>query len=450
MTGPLVVIGDMLLDVDIEGTAERLAPDAPVPVVDVEARRPRPGGAGLAALLAARDGAEVVLVTALADDDSGRTLQTLLNGRLRVVRLPLRGSTVCKTRVRVAGQTLVRLDTGDGYTADGLDGALARTVRSVLRTAGAVLVSDYGRGMAGSLLGLLGEVDAPIVWDPHPKGPSPLHGCTLVTPNEREARLLCPPPYIGPDEAARRLVKALHAQAVVVTLGADGAVFAHGGGHHGRIPPPVLGGGRDVCGAGDRFAAAAALALRDRLPVEDAVALGVGEAASFVEGGGAAAIRLAGAQMGDRPRTPAEVADLVRANGGRLIATGGCFDILHAGHVSLLRRARALGDALIVCVNSDASTRRLKGPNRPVVGQRDRVEILGALGCVDAVMIFDEDTPAQAIERLRPHVWVKGGDYSGRELPEAASLRKVGAETVVLATVPGRSTTGIIAAMQAA
>ncbi|MDX3102661.1 PfkB family carbohydrate kinase [Nonomuraea angiospora] len=450
MNGPLVVIGDTLLDVDIEGNAERLAPDAPVPVVDVEARHPRPGGAGLAALLAARDGAEVVLVTALADDESGRTLRGLLNGRLRVVPVPLRGSTVCKTRVRAAGQTLVRLDTGDGHVAGGLAGEVARTVRSALRTAGAVLVSDYGRGMAGSLLDLLGEVDAPIVWDPHPKGPSPLHGCALITPSESEARLLCPPPYAGPDEAARSLVKALRARAVAVTLGADGAVLAHEGGHHTRIPPPLLDGGHDVCGAGDRFAAAAALALRDRLPVEDAVALGVGEAARFVEAGGAAAIRPPRAQMRDRPRTATEIADLVRANGGRLIATGGCFDLLHAGHVSLLRRARALGDALIVCLNSDASARRLKGPNRPVVGQQDRAEVLGALGCVDAVMIFDEDTPAQAIERLRPHVWVKGGDYSGRELPEAESLRKLGAETVVLASVPGRSTTRIIAAMHAA
>ncbi|MEU7900695.1 PfkB family carbohydrate kinase [Nonomuraea sp. NPDC049152] len=443
-TGPLVVIGDTLLDVDIDGAAERIAPDAPVPVVDVEEEHVRPGGAGLAALLAARDGADVVLITALADDPQGRTLRSLLNGHVEVVRLPLHGTTVCKTRVRARGQTLVRIDTGDGRAP----ARVTDTVRAAVRGAGTVLVSDYGRGVADSVLDLLGEVSVPVVWDPHPRGAVPVRGCVLITPSEAEARRLCPPPYTSPDLAARHLTKVLHAQAVAVTLGPHGAAFAHASGHHSRIPPPMLTSGPDVCGAGDRFAGAAALALRDGLPVEDAVAVGVGEASRFVESGGAAAIRLQSHEMGDRPRTPMEVAELVRAGGGRLIATGGCFDLLHAGHVSLLRRARALGDALIVCVNSDASAKRLKGPGRPVVGQRDRVEVLRALACVDAVMVFEEDTPGPAIERLRPHVWVKGGDYSGRELPEAASLRRVGAETVVLASVPGRSTTGLIAAVQ--
>jgi D-beta-D-heptose 7-phosphate kinase/D-beta-D-heptose 1-phosphate adenosyltransferase len=179
----------------------------------------------------------------------------------------------------------------------------------------------------------------------------------------------------------------------------------------------------------------------------------VGEASRFVEGGGAASLRIAERKpgvrpaeqrLGDRPRTALEVAELTRANGGRLIATGGCFDLLHAGHVSLLRRARALGDALVVCVNSDASVRRLKGPTRPVVDVRDRVEVLRALSCVDAVLVFDEDTPAAVIERLRPDVWVKGGDYEGDVLPESALLDRLGAETVVLSSLPGRSTTNLI------
>jgi rfaE bifunctional protein nucleotidyltransferase chain/domain len=206
----------------------------------------------------------------------------------------------------------------------------------------------------------------------------------------------------------------------------------------------VLASGQDVCGAGDRLASAAALALGAGADLEEAVVTGVGEASRFVEHGGAAAVRVTEQQLGDRPRTATEVAELTRANGGRLIATGGCFDLLHAGHVSLLRRARALGDALVVCVNSDESVRRLKGPTRPVVDVRDRVEVLRALGCVDAVMVFDEDTPAEAIERLCPDVWVKGGDYEGDVLPESEVLDRLGAETVVLSTLPGRSTTNLI------
>ncbi|MGW5163299.1 adenylyltransferase/cytidyltransferase family protein, partial [Nonomuraea wenchangensis] len=193
---------------------------------------------------------------------------------------------------------------------------------------------------------------------------------------------------------------------------------------------------------------AAALALRDGLDVRDAVTIGVGEASRFVERGGAANVKVAEQQLGDRPRTALEVAEFTRASGGRLIATGGCFDLLHAGHVSLLRRARALGDALVVCVNSDDSVRRLKGPQRPVVDVRDRVEVLRALSCVDAVLVFEENTPDRAIALLRPDVWVKGGDYEGEFLPESEVLGRLGAEIVVLSTLPGRSTTNLIREIQ--
>ncbi|MEO3804716.1 PfkB family carbohydrate kinase [Nonomuraea sp. B1E8] len=444
MRGPLVVIGDSLLDVDVEGDAERLCPDAPVPVVDVAAEQARPGGAGLAALLAARDGADVVLITAMGDDPDGHRLCGLLSEELDLVRLPLRGGTVRKTRIRSKGQTLVRLDTGDGAARY----APSEEAAQAILQAGAVLVSDYGRGVARMARGLLRDVAVPVVWDPHPRGERPMPGCALVTPSEAEARLLCPDGYHGPDQAARCLVRALQARAVAVTTGERGAALAVEGGPLTAVPPPVRAAGQDACGAGDRFAATAALALRDGTDVQDAVTIGVGEASRFVERGGAATVRVREQRLGDRPRTALEVAELTRAQGGRLIATGGCFDLLHAGHVSLLRRARALGDALVVCVNSDESVRRLKGPPRPIVDARDRVEVLRALSCVDAVLVFDEDTPAAAIERLRPDVWVKGGDYTGEVLPESEVLGRLGAETVVLSTLPGRSTTNLIKEIQ--
>ncbi|WP_049573299.1 PfkB family carbohydrate kinase [Nonomuraea sp. SBT364] len=442
--GPLVVIGDTLLDVDVEGDSERLCPDAPVPVIDVAAERARPGGAGLAALLAARDGADVVLITAIGDDPAGRRLCGLLSDELELVRLPLRGGTVRKTRIRSRGQTLLRIDTGDGEARRAPEHARAA---EAVAGAGAVLVADYGRGVARvalELLGGMGVPAVPVVWDPHPKGERPPPGCALVTPSEAEARELCPGPYPGPDRAARRLLRELRARAVAVTAGTRGASLARSDGSLTRIPAPVLATGQDACGAGDRLASAAALALRAGADVEEAVTIGVGEASRFVARGGAAAVRVQEQELGDRPRTAVEVAELTRASGGRLIATGGCFDLLHAGHVSLLRRARALGDALVVCVNSDASVRRLKGPARPVVDVRDRVEVLRALSCVDAVLVFDEDTPVDAIELLRPDVWVKGGDYEGGHLPESEVLDGLGAETVVLSLLPGRSTTNLI------
>ncbi|PZG17425.1 PfkB family carbohydrate kinase [Nonomuraea aridisoli] len=444
MRGPLVVLGDTLLDVDVEGEAERLCPDAPVPVVEVCAEQARPGGAGLAALLAARDGAEVVLVTAIGDDADGHRLCALLSEEVELVRVPLRGGTVRKTRVRARGQTLVRLDTGDGTARYSPTPEVAEAIAA----AGAVLVSDYGRGVARMARELLRETTVPVVWDPHPRGERPMPGCALLTPSEAEARRLCPDGYHGPDQAARSLVRALRARAVAVTTGERGAALAVEGGPLTRVPPPVRAGGQDACGAGDRLASAAALALADGADAEKAVIIGVGEASHFVQRGGAAGVRVQEQRLGDRPRTALEVAKLTRASGGRLIATGGCFDLLHAGHVSLLRRARALGDALVVCVNSDDSVRRLKGASRPIVDVRDRVEVLRALGCVDAVMVFDEDTPAAAIEQLRPDVWVKGGDYEGEELPESEVLGRLGAEIVVLSTLPGRSTTNLIREIQ--
>jgi rfaE bifunctional protein nucleotidyltransferase chain/domain len=143
----------------------------------------------------------------------------------------------------------------------------------------------------------------------------------------------------------------------------------------------------------------------------------------------------------------------VRARGGTVVATGGCFDLLHAGHVATLEAARRLGDCLIVCLNSDASVRALKGPDRPVVGQADRARLLAALGCVDAVVVFDETTPHAVLSWLRPDVWVKGGDYSGghgagagNDLPEADLIARWGGQAVVVPYLDGRSTTGMIAA----
>ncbi|MEU2040328.1 D-glycero-beta-D-manno-heptose 1-phosphate adenylyltransferase [Nocardia niwae] len=454
---PLVVVGDSMLDVDIEGAADRLSPEAPVPVVDVEHRWTRPGGAGLAAALAARSVAEVSLVTAIADDHDGRVLTHLLDQDARVVPMPLRGQTVRKTRVRAAGQSLLRLDTGDG-TADG--GSVSTAVIRALRAAGAILVADYGRGVAAhpEIRSLLTELarSVPVVWDPHPRGPAPTPGASLVSPNLKEARQFAPG-YVEPDELAKVLRDEWAADSVVVTTGPNGAVLANGK-RLTVVPVPAeirIAGhvGSDTCGAGDRFASAATAALFDGSTVADAVSHAVHAAARFVAAGGAATLSTCdGAAVAVEDTTEAcdafEVAARVRARGGRLVATGGCFDLLHPGHVSLLRQARAMGDALVVCLNSDASVRRLKGPRRPIVTARDRARLLIALSSVDAVVVFDESSPSALLERLRPDVWVKGGDYAGVDLPEAAVIRGYGGQIALIPTVRGYSTTQLVAATQ--
>ncbi|MGE5635827.1 MAG: D-glycero-beta-D-manno-heptose 1-phosphate adenylyltransferase, partial [Nocardioidaceae bacterium] len=179
-----------------------------------------------------------------------------------------------------------------------------------------------------------------------------------------------------------------------------------------------------------------------------AVRAAVSCASAFVAAGGAGgALRETRADaVAEGDASGLDVVERVRAAGGAVVATGGCFDLLHAGHVRTLEAARRLGDCLVVCLNSDASVRRLKGPGRPLVSQDDRASVLAALGCVDAVVVFDEDTPERALEGLRPHVWAKGGDYHGVELPEARVLGRWGGRAVILPYLEGRSSTRLIEA----
>ncbi|APU20094.1 PfkB family carbohydrate kinase [Actinoalloteichus sp. GBA129-24] len=456
---PLVVLGDAMLDVDVEGTVDRLCPGTPAAVVDVCRELRRPGGAGLAALLAARSTDSVLLITAVADDEAGRALRGLLDEELTVLSVPLRGTTVRKARVRVAGQSLLRLDTGDG-TAD--QGPLAAEIERALRSAGAILVADYGGGVAGHpdirrLLAALAPT-VPIVWDPHPRGPAPTPGARLISPNLSEARRFHQS-GLEPAELAMILRDDWAAHAVAVTTGAAGAALADGR-RVRTVPVPAdarvtASAEPDACGAGDCFASTAAASLLAGATMAEAVSGAVEAAARFIGAGGACAL-----SVRVEPSTPAQpplppnlgsafdVAARVRAAGGRLVATGGCFDLLHPGHLSLLQQSRALGDALIVCLNSDDSVRRLKGLGRPILQARDRARLLTELASVDAVAIFDEPSPAALLERLCPDVWVKGGDYTGTQLPESEIVQRHGGETVLIPTVHGYSTSQLVAAAQ--
>ncbi|MFY1693547.1 PfkB family carbohydrate kinase [Plantactinospora sp. WMMB782] len=546
MTGTIVVVGDTLLDRDVEGVVNRLCPDSPVPVLDENNCLDRPGGAGLAALFAAGRGYDVALVTALADDEGGARLSHLLTAAgVQVYGLPLPGATPEKIRLRTRGRVLLRHDRGGPA---GSPGEPSDAVLDLLAGAAGILVSDYGRGVARlpALRAALAGTAAPIVWDPHPRGPAAVPGVRLATPNEVEARELAGLATGGSRLAsATRYAQALRQRwrvgAVVVTMGGEGALLCHAGSTPLAVPSPTCADG-DTCGAGDRFAATATVALADGALVSEAVQHAVVEASEYVAAGGVASavpaaparrtwptvdarptadarpsvdarpvvgarptvdarpavdarpvvgarpavdaqtaagvpgpaaeragragpvrrrpgnarhrdtVPITAVDWSDRigPRAAGEVVARVRAAGGTVVATGGCFDLLHAGHVATLEAARQLGDCLVVCVNSDESVAGLKGPDRPLVRHADRARLLAALGCVDAVVVFDESTPHAALCWLRPDIWVKGGDYGtgadGPELPEAEIMHRWGGHTVVVPYLDGRSTTGMITA----
>jgi D-beta-D-heptose 7-phosphate kinase/D-beta-D-heptose 1-phosphate adenosyltransferase len=451
-----VVVGDTLLDRDVAGTVRRVAPDAPAPVLDEESATERPGGAGLAALLAAGQGHEVALVTAIADDAAGsRLCELLTEAGIAVYPLPLPGATPEKVRLRAGGQVLVRLDRGG---APATPGDPSEAALAVLRDASAILVSDYGRGVARNprLRAALQQAKAPVVWDPHPNGPAPVPNVRLVTPNEAEVRKLTGDAGAGSmlstvQRAGQQLRQRWRAGAIAVTVGANGAVLCHAGPTPLVVPAPSVAEG-DTCGAGDRFAATAALALGSGALVSEAVQEAVTAATEYVAAGGVAVALAPPAEKAEKP--PAEdasrVISRIRAQGGTVVATGGCFDLLHTGHLATLQAARKLGDCLVVCLNSDASVAALKGPDRPLTGQADRARLLAALDCVDAVVIFDEPTPEAVLARLRPDIWVKGGDYAdgGPDLPEAELMHRWGGQTVIVPYLDGRSTTRTIAAVR--
>lgn len=293
----LVVVGDSLLDRDVDGQARRLAPDVPAPVLDEESSVDRPGGAALAALLAAGHGFQVTLVTALANDPAAARLAELLAAAgVDVHALPAPGRTPEKIRLRGSGQVLLRLDRGGAGAGapapvDPHDPALG-----LIQNAAAVLASDYGRGLLREerLRAALAGASAPVVWDPHLRGPAPVWGVRLVTPNETELRALAESDVAGPRlpaaaQGAAWLRQRWGVGAVAVTMGGDGALLCHAGPTPLVVPAPVRATG-DSCGAGDQFAAAAAVALASGALVGEAVRYAVTEASEYVCRGGPASV----------------------------------------------------------------------------------------------------------------------------------------------------------------
>lgn len=442
MTVRVLVVGDVLLDRDIDGDVRRVSPDAPVPVVQIEGTTERAGGAGLAATLLAREGIDVRLATALADDEPAKRLSTLLTERVPVTEILRAQGTRCKTRVRSAGQSLLRLDVEAPAEID--DPCDVAALEEQLEKADAVLVADYAGGVIGhpevrEVLHRWASQRA-VVWDPHPRGAEPVPGVTLATPNRAEAALFAG--KTAPlDELASELRDRWQAWAVAVTDGGTGVFTAAGGAPTLFTPTPFNHAG-DACGAGDRFAGTAAAELGAGATARAAIEAAVDDTAGWLAAGGVSATEVIGAAAPERDA--AAVIRRVHASGGTVVATGGCFDILHAGHIASLEAARRLGDALIVLVNSDDSVRRLKGADRPVNSEQDRCRVLESLRCVDAVVVFGGNDPCALLDQLRPDIWAKGGDYTTEMLPETPIVNGWGGRVVLVPYLPGRSTTAIL------
>jgi D-beta-D-heptose 7-phosphate kinase/D-beta-D-heptose 1-phosphate adenosyltransferase len=457
------VVGDVMLDEYVTGAVERISPEAPVPVVRAHATEHRLGGAANVARQIAALGARVSLAGVIGEDDAGEQLLALCQAARidssAVIRLTGRHTTR-KLRVLSHGQQLLRLDWEDvGACAPQVTTRLVSKLADSPRP-DAVIFSDYAKGvltpdMMSAVQRLRGS--APVVVDPKHRDLSRYRGATTVTPNLRELEaaagcVLDADDTAGIAAAARALINAAQLESMVVTLGNRGMLVVTAAGTETAVPA-IEREVYDVTGAGDTAIAVLTLALAAQAPLAEAAQLA--NAAAGVAVGQVGAVAVSAASIRDalaaRPDNKllsrhelASRASGWRAAGRRIVFTNGCFDLLHVGHLTLLSQAARLGDVLVVAINSDASVRRLKGPERPLVPEGERAAILAALGFVDAVTIFDEDTPLEVLQSVRPHVLVKGGDYLpadvvGRELVEAN-----GGRVAIVTLMPEKSTTSLL------
>lgn len=478
----ILLVGDLMVDQLVLGDAERLTADAPVPVLEVRETRHVAGGAANVAMNLAALGMAVRCVGVVGDDSNGRWLIETL----RAHGIDTRGVITDDSRPTTTKQSLVglaqhrhpqkmfRLDHESrepvtGAVRDALLGACERATASVA----VVAIEDYDKGvlkggLSEALISMAARAGRETVVDPAKlKDYSRYRGASAVTPNRTEAEHATGlPTDTGADlRANARLAAAIQErygiEHVVLTLDRHGALLAE----RGQSPvtlPTVAREVYDVTGAGDMVLAALVAARANGIAWSDAVRFANAAAGLEVEVFGVQPIPfervhrqvlVEARALRGKQRSPEEAEVEVaaaRKEGKRIVFTNGCFDLLHAGHIRLLQQAAAFGDLMVVGLNSDQSVRRLKGQERPVHSEDDRVAVMSELESVGIVVVFDEDTPTSLIERLRPDVLVKGGDYSKDQVVGRDLVESWGGRVELIPHLDGRSTTGTIARMRLA
>lgn len=468
----VLVIGDIMLDRFVYGRVDRISPEAPIPVLAVERESAMLGGAGNVARNAVALGARVSLVSAVGDDEAGRELVRLLEGEggivSNLVTVAGRPTTV-KTRYIAGSQQLLRADAEVTSALDARATArLLDMIEGEMAEASVVLVSDYAKGMlSAEVLSGIGamahRLGKKIIADPKSRDFARYAGAHLVTPNARELAAASGLATGTDDEvveAARAVLATAPMDAILVTRSERGMTLVARKGEPFHVRPEAR-DVFDVSGAGDTALAALGLSVAAGASLNDAAMLANLAAGIAVGKAGTAIVRRS--ELIDRilaerlhraeekmlsAESMVERVAVWRARGAKIVFTNGCFDILHPGHVGLLAESRAQGDRLIVGLNSDDSVRRLKGPERPINSELSRAVVLASLESVDAVVVFETDTPLSLITTLKPDVLVKGKDYTIDKVVGAAEMKAWGGRVHLADIREGHSTTGTIKRMQ--
>jgi len=465
----LLVVGDVMLDRYIYGAVERMSPEAPVPVLRIERERSMAGGAANVARNISALGGRAMLIGLVGEDEAGvalkRAIATDAGIEALLVPDPTRPTTV-KTRYVAAGQQLLRADEEIARSVDAeREKAILAQVEKALPKADFIVVSDYAKGTLtdGVLQGVIKRAHAVgkgVIADPKSRNFGRYRGVDLLTPNRLEAAQGTGLP-VGNDAeatiAAEKIMREAAIPAVLITRGDQGMTLAQKDGapiHLAAEAREVF----DVSGAGDTVLATLGLGLAAGLSMGDAAAL-ANLAAGIVVGKAGTAqvypsdlIGVLHARAVDRSSDAKivelgdalERIDVWRQKGARIGFTNGCFDLVHPGHVALLTAARAGCDRLVVGLNTDASVKRLKGPERPMQNEQVRAIVLAALSAVDLVVLFGEETPEKLIEAIRPDILVKGADYKIDQVVGAGFVQGYGGKVLLVDLKPGHSTTDTI------
>jgi len=460
----LLVIGDVMLDRYWHGSASRVSPEAPVPVVKVANREDRPGGAGNVALNIAALGSAVRLVGVVGDDETGLELYSRLKAAgvycdfLQSKEKP----TITKLRIISQHQQLIRLDFEKAFEASDIIG-LQDKAKSLVDDSQVMVLSDYGKGALqdiNDLIDLGRSRNIPIIVDPKGTDFTKYRGATLITPNLTEFEAVMGGSHNEEELVNKglRLVRELNLEAILITRGEHGMTLIRPDSPELHLPAraqEVF----DVTGAGDTVISVLAASMAAGDGFADATALANLAAGLVVGKLGTAAIsgpELRRAMLADqnsgRGVMTAEQLQIVvqdaKAHGEKIIFTNGCFDIIHAGHVGYLADAKQLGDRLVVAINDDDSVRRLKGAGRPINPVERRMAVLAGLEAVDWVVSFSEDTPEPLLESLQPEVLVKGGDYTMDQVVGGSYVESYGGMVRVLEFLDNCSTSAIMEKMK--
>ncbi len=464
----VLVIGDLMLDRYLIGDVQRISPEAPVPVVLLKQQNDRAGGAANVAANLANLGITTRIAGCVGEDAEASTLLALINHlgiKSEAVIQSLARPTIAKTRVMSSNQQIVRIDQeSQAPLSDEENSELHILItRAIHDQPAMVILSDYAKGVLSQatcryIIETCKQANIPVLVDPKGQDYSKYQGATALTPNKKETAEACGVSMKDNNAllaAAKKLKKSLSLDFLAVTRGEEGiTLLEQDTDHHISATAKKV---FDVSGAGDTVIATLAAGLIHGLSAQEALSLANTAAGIVVGKVGTVPIELAELLHELTSKNASAQADKIcdlaslknkvntwRDSHQKIIFTNGCFDLLHAGHVTYLEAAKKTGDKLILGLNTDRSVSALKGPTRPVIHENDRARVLAALEAVDAVILFDEDTPLNLIDAVRPDVIVKGDDYTEEQVVGGKEVKAWGGSVKLIPLVQGRSTTGIL------